>query len=307
MHSPVVSIILPAYNRAAVLPRAIKSVMRQTVRDFELIIIDDASTDKTAELLNAYSLPQLRILRNPSRCGAAAARNEGIKIAGGTYIAFIDSDDEWLPHKLQRQIETIKTLSTDYGAVYSDLWQVDAGGSCRYYSSPRSPEDRDSGYRYALALGLAGIGILSILIRRKCLQEAGMFDQRFRRYEDLELMMRISRGYKLFHSPEPLARCYLSADSLSADNAARIEAEELLLRKYYDEIKNDRVILAKYHYWIGTSLCQNGEMNKGRDFLKKSRRLCPQSMQYAAAVLLSFLGKRSYKAAAACRHRFAGK
>ena len=119
---PTVSVIIPTYNRAKLLPRAIKSVLNQTFKDFEVIIVDDGSTDNTEEVINEFQKHNKRIkyIRHEKNKGAAAARNTGIKIAQGEYIAFQDSDDEWLPNKLEKQMEIFESAPAEIGVVYTD-------------------------------------------------------------------------------------------------------------------------------------------------------------------------------------------
>jgi len=100
---PGLSVIIPTYNRAALVPEAMASVLAQTWRDFEVLVVDDASTDGTAEALAAFG-SRIRLLRNTSRLGVAAARNLGISGARGQWLAFLDSDDLWRPEKLARQM-----------------------------------------------------------------------------------------------------------------------------------------------------------------------------------------------------------
>lgn len=101
---PLVSVVMPAYNCAAYIAEAIDSVLRQTYENWELLIVDDGSEDGTAEVVGRYTDPRIRYSRNPENSGAAVSRNNGIAAAGGEYIAFLDSDDVWLPEKLERQI-----------------------------------------------------------------------------------------------------------------------------------------------------------------------------------------------------------
>jgi len=106
---PTVSVIIPAYNRAHLIGRAIKSVLNQAYQDFELIIIDDCSTDNTDEVVREFQKKDNRIiyLKHDQNKGGSAARNTGIKVSKSEYIAFLDSDDEWLPEKLEIQMEAI--------------------------------------------------------------------------------------------------------------------------------------------------------------------------------------------------------
>ena len=102
--TPPVSVVIPAYNRAATIGAAIESVLRQTWEDFELVVVDDGSTDGTLEAARRIADPRLRVVAAPHNMGAAGARNLGVAEARGTWIAFQDSDDEWLPEKLAKQM-----------------------------------------------------------------------------------------------------------------------------------------------------------------------------------------------------------
>lgn len=118
---PTVSIIIPTYNRAHLIERAIESVLHQTYQDFELIIIDDGSTDNTDDIINKFQKKDDRIiyLKHDRNKGGSAARNTGIKASRGEYIAFLDSDDEWLPEKLEKQMDFFE--SNNYGFIYCNM------------------------------------------------------------------------------------------------------------------------------------------------------------------------------------------
>lgn len=120
-NKPTVSIIIPTYNRRQSIGRFIKSVLNQTYRDFELIIVDDGSTDNTRELVAGFNNERIRYVRHEENKGEAAARNTGIKAARGEYIASHDSDDEWLHEKLAKQIRAFENCSPEIGVVYNAL------------------------------------------------------------------------------------------------------------------------------------------------------------------------------------------
>ena len=129
MSEPAISVVIPTHNRAAVLGRAIDSVIAQTFDDWEIVLVDDGSTDDTDALLLRYANrlgPKLRVIRQEN-AGAAAARNRGIDAARGVFVAFLDSDDEFLPEKLARQIELFR-IRPELGLVYSDYSFVDLKG-----------------------------------------------------------------------------------------------------------------------------------------------------------------------------------
>jgi len=112
MNSELISVIIPTYNRAKSITRSIITVLNQTYENYELIVIDDCSTDSTKKILQSFSDKRIIYVRHLYNQGAAAARNTGIKIAKGKYIAFQDSDDEWLPKKLEKQMKVFKTASS---------------------------------------------------------------------------------------------------------------------------------------------------------------------------------------------------
>ena len=133
--NPRVSVILPTYNRAQLIAQAIQSVLDQTYQDFELIIVDDGSKDETEEVVNSFDDERIRYARHEENKGANAARNTGIAMARGEYIAFQDSDDKWLPEKLERQMRIFLITSTDIGVVYTGCWRVE-GTQKTYFPSP---------------------------------------------------------------------------------------------------------------------------------------------------------------------------
>ncbi len=131
-----VSVIMPAYNSERFVRIAIESVLAQTVRDIELLVIDDCSTDGTADAVSEYLYdPRVRYIRMDANSGAPGARNKGLELAGGKYVAFIDSDDEWLPDKLERQLHTLEKKGAD--AVCTGYNLINENGEMRgEYSIP---------------------------------------------------------------------------------------------------------------------------------------------------------------------------
>ena len=230
----VVSIILPTYNREALLARAIDSVLDQTRQDFELIVVDDGSTDGTADAMAHRVDPRIRFLQLEKNRGAGAARNVGIRQATGRYLAFQDSDDEWAPKKLEKQLQCMERQGSDVGVVYCDMARVAADGTVKYYRSPTVVPDRlvDPGRAFYQVYGL---GIQSTLIRRECFDQVGTFDERYRCFEDLELFIRLLKHYRFHHLQEPLVR-YYKTSGVSTDGVAEFRARTLLLSTYAREI-----------------------------------------------------------------------
>ena len=134
--NPVVSIVLPTYNRAALLGRAIRSVLKQSYTDFELLVIDDGSTDQSSNVVAGFRDRRIKYISLEHNTGAGAARNVGIRIAKGKFLAFQDSDDEWMPSKLVKQMSAFERGSVRLGIVYSDMLRILGDGTTTYFAAP---------------------------------------------------------------------------------------------------------------------------------------------------------------------------
>jgi glycosyltransferase involved in cell wall biosynthesis len=229
-----VSVVLPTFDRARLLPRAIESVLAQTFRDFELIVVDDGSTDDTPRVVAPYLRDRVAYVRLERNMGAAAARNAGIRLAAGELLAFQDSDDEWLPEKLERHVRVFDEAGPPIGVVYSDMVRILADGTEHHHRSPTivpgrlvNPETRF----YEVWM----LGIQSCVVRRECFDLVGAFDETLPSYEDLELFIRLSRRVSFVHVEEPLVR-YHQTQGLSSDRAANRASRRRLLALYEAEL-----------------------------------------------------------------------
>jgi glycosyltransferase involved in cell wall biosynthesis len=198
---PLVSVVIPTYNRAATLLRAVDSVLAQTWPAFELLIVDDASTDDTAARIAPYLGGRVALHRRPRNGGATAARNAGIAAARGTYVAFLDSDDEWLPEKLARQVALFEAGPPDLGLVYAGLWQL-VDGRPPVLVPPRQRGRVHEALRWRNLIGTAS----GVMVRRSVLLATGGFDERLPACEDWDLWLRIARDHRVDAVPEPLLR-----------------------------------------------------------------------------------------------------
>jgi glycosyltransferase involved in cell wall biosynthesis len=228
--APVVSVVLPTYNRAASICRAIRSVLDQTYRSFELVVVDDGSDDATPERVASLDDPRISCIRLDRNLGAAAARNAGIEASVGQFVAFQDSDDEWLPEKLACHMRAFETCGADVGVVYSDMERVHRDGTCEYHRSPSVVRGRlidpATGFYQ-----VCNLGIQSTVIRRECLAAVGNFNEELRALEDLELFVRLSERFAFHHLPVPLVR-YHESTGISQDMPAKVVARKLLSQLY---------------------------------------------------------------------------
>ncbi len=194
---PVVSVIIPTYNRASFLDEAIESVLGQDFQDFELIVVDDSSTDSTSHLLSRYGSRLTRL--SQSHRGVSAARNLGIRSARGKYIAFLDSDDYWLPQKLSRQISFFQETPEVWICQTDEHW-IRKGRRV----NPKRIHKKYSGWIFEKCLPLCLVSPSAVAMRKDLFREVGFFDESLPVCEDYDLWLRVSQRYPVFLLPEKL-------------------------------------------------------------------------------------------------------
>ena len=193
-----VSVIIPTYNRAALVKAAAASVLAQTWREFELIVVDDGSTDDTPEALAPYA-SRIRLLRRGSRGGVSAARNAGITAARGEWLAFLDSDDLWLPEKLAHQMAYLSAHPAQLWCQTEETW-VRRGVRLK-----QPPTHRKIGGRiFFQSLERCMVSPSAVILHRRLLEEHGGFDEILPAAEDYDLWLRLSWRYEIGLAPEPL-------------------------------------------------------------------------------------------------------
>ncbi len=291
---PEISIILPPYNRAKTLPRAVQSILSQTFTNFELIIVDDGSNDNTTEVVRGFKDNRIKYIKIKENKGASAARNIGIKSAKGKYIAFQDSDDEWLPEKLRKQIDIFRKVSSKIGMIYTDMWEIVTKRKKYFYSPHIMPIDGII-YKKALRYFIKNIGLATAVIKKECFDKIGLFDEELPRYIDLELFIRISKIYQFYHITEPLIKYYKTPRNISSSFENLIKARKLILQKYSDSIKKDRKLLAYHFYKLGNLLFSNNIKKRCKNSLFQAFKNDPLSLRIWLFLLLSLFGPKTYK------------
>ena len=269
--NPKVSVILPTYNRARLLGKAVRSVLNQTYKDLEVIVVDDCSTDNTKEVVKSLDDERIIYIQNMKNRGAASARNTGIEVANGKYIAFQDSDDLWLRDKLEKQICAFEESTPKTGVVYTGFWRIDNHGKTYIPSKWISKKEGDI---HKVLLEGNFVGGVTAVTRKTCLEKVGMFDERLPRFQDWELFLRLSKFYLFKYINEPLLLSYQSRDSISADDEALTSALEIILRKHFDDFSKYGKILAR-HYLDMSFSCFGRDMRKVIHYMIEAAGLDP--------------------------------
>lgn len=235
--APFVSVVIPAYNRAHTITRAITSVLTQDYDRFEIIVVDDGSSDSTCAMVEAMDDPRLRVVTQ-SNSGVAAARNRGIAEARGEFIAFLDSDDEWLPGKLAAQVDCFQRGSPRLGLVYTGFESVADDGARRVHEA----QHRGWIYRDLLARNVVtGCGSTT-MFRRAALELVGGFDPALPANEDYDLVLRIARFFEVDCVAAPGARYHDAADTagptrVSRNPVANRVSRRILMARYGGDMK----------------------------------------------------------------------
>ncbi len=254
MAVPRVSIVLCTYNRASQLAEAIKSVLDQDYRDFELIIVDDASNDGTEDVVRSFDDARIVFTKNESNKGAAASRNKGINMSQGELIAFQDSDDLWLEGKLSRQVKELSELPESYGACYSAFWRKDASGT--HLLPGTRPEHEAQGlFQELLKANL--VAMPTLLVRKSCLDQVGIFDESFRRLIDWDLALRIAHDFSMRFCDEPLLFTHHMASGISEDVDAYLEAIDLLVSKHAADYRRRWWLVANHYLFNAKYLARH--------------------------------------------------
>jgi len=202
IQTPQVSVIIPTYNRARFLDEAIQSVLNQRFQDFELIVVDDGSSDDTPELVAQISDSRIRYVRHEENRGISAALNTGIQASRGEYIARLDSDDIWLSKMLATQIQALNT-HPKAGLAYAKTGAMDQDGT-RIPGMWGQPEFFPGETFKSLLYGDFTSNV-TIVVRRECLDQVGLYDEAFQVNEDWELWLRVARLYRFAFVDDVLA------------------------------------------------------------------------------------------------------
>jgi len=254
-----ISVVIPTYNRVELLKRSIDSVINQTIKPFEIIIVDDGSNDGT-EAMVKKKYDSLKLIKQKNK-GASAARNSGIKASSGEWICFLDSDDEWKNDKLEKQITAVANNS-DYKFFHSNEIWIKNGKRI----NQKKKHKKYGGDIFKKCLDMCRISPSSVLIDKNIFEEIGFFNENLVVCEDYELWLRICDKYKVFFIDEPLIIKYgghqdqlsYSIDSIECH---RIKALEYLLSTSLSKKNRDytiQMLISKISIYL------NGLIKRGK-------------------------------------------
>lgn len=197
-----ISVVIPTYNRSALVCRAIASVLRQSCEVLEILVVDDGSEEDVASVVAKFEDSRIKVIRHPSNLGPASARNTGIRAARGSLIALLDSDDEWMPEKLERQTAALRSSFAAGDAVVSGFLVHDSGKIKQIRLDKGYDVKKERVWGCHVSPGS------TLLAYRSCFDTVGLFDEKLRRLEDWDWLIRFGDAHRMLVVPEPLVELH---------------------------------------------------------------------------------------------------
>ncbi|AKG21003.1 glycosyltransferase family 2 protein [Calothrix sp. 336/3] len=301
---PKVSVVIPAHNAMAYLPETLENVLQQTFTDFEVLIVNDGSSDNIVSWATGICDTRVKLISQPNQ-GISATRNTGIALTTGDYIAFLDADDLWEPTKLAKQVSYLD-CHPQVGLVYTGMLFIDE----RSYSTGRIIQSKVEGNVLDKVLLSNPIPCSSVMIRRQCFAEVGVFDRNLRSIEDWDMWIRIAARYPLGVIPEALMYYRQVPNSLSKNYQAMEKAFVTVIEKAFSKIAPPELLNLKSRSYGDAYLCLAWKslQSKDRNYQQAAKyrrqaiesnsqlRFSPEFMRLSLAIaIMSFLGVAGYK------------
>jgi len=284
--APLVSVIIPTYNRALTLPRAMNSVLQQGYKNLELLVIDDGSKDNTDEVMATFTDPRIRYVKMERNQGQSAARNQGMRLAKGDFIAFQDSDDEWLSGKLEKMVAGALGAGTSDVAVFhsrivygrDEARVYGVGRACCVPRLPPATGERDF-VKISHQQNL--ISPQTLMISRSIFEKVGFWDKLLKTSVDWDYSLRVVNQAKMVFIEEPLVMAYIQDDSISVLRGNRVRSQLRILLKLQRQPGVDPGVLGDHFARVGMDFGRIGKPRMGRKVIWRSIQLAPTLKNWA--------------------------
>lgn len=289
--APLVTVVIPTYNRLDLLPNAVDSVLKQTFQDFEIIVVDDGMEKRAREVVECYKDKRIRYIKHATSKGCSGAKNTGIKNAHGRYIAFLDDDDTWMPEKLKIQATILSDTPEDVGFSFTAALEV--------FDNREATTDVPEGIGDYFDFGLrrfSGMIASSLMFKGEVFEKVGYLDEAFPTHTDIELLLRVTQKYRGVGINKPLVRRAMQSGhmQMGSNIKNRIRGREMLLERYHEEFARRPLFLAKHLTQLGMFYRTIGEYGKAREVFKKALSLNFRFLRLAH-YLSMFFGARMYR------------
>lgn len=292
MNTGLISVIIPTYQRPDKLMRAVRSVLSQTYKNYEILVIDDDHDESLLKTISGFLQTNgIHLYPNKRSKGANGARNTGIKLSKGNYLAFMDDDDEWLPEYLEKQVNCLSNADETYGLVY--------GGYLLEIKGKWKPivQKKEGDLLSALITDQFRIGAGSnIFIRRKVIDRVGLWDEELLRQQDLEFLVRVFDQYKVISNQNIVLKIYGHNDPAAKKAFLTREVYFNKVEAYFHKLSNQqkKTLFSNHYRRQANYLVQMGEYRKSMDYWVTAFRNKKTSLRKDGKILLSFLKRLMY-------------
>ncbi|AOM81653.1 glycosyltransferase family 2 protein [Salisediminibacterium beveridgei] len=289
----LVSVIIPTHNRERTIMRAINSVLSQSYQTFEIIIVDDNSNDNTVGLVNEIEDNRIKIIKLSSNQGAAKARNIGINESSGEYLAFLDSDDEWLPTKLDKQVKMFENADEKIGLIYSSII-IDLKGSRNIGMVAKARGNIYTAQIYEDQVSPTS----TYLLKKECIDKIGGFDESLPARQDYDFVTRLSLEYDVDYVKDALVILYQDENNRITNNLEkRIYGHQQVVEKILNNVplnahKKKRDIKSYHKYSMGKYCLQNNNPTMGKKLFLESIKLNPLRIKSLILLILCYFPKK---------------
>lgn len=298
MSSPLVSFIVPAHNRVQLLPLALESLLGQTVKDVEIVVVDDGSTDGTLDYIASIPDRRVRVVRSEHQSGPGAARNLGLTHARGRYIGFLDSDDESVPDRVGRQIAALEAVGSPSVALVIGGFVVARTTGLRRQIRSRVTLGLDP-LRSLVSLNAGPVTTSTFLVTRGVLEAGIVFDEKLRMLEDLDYAIRVAERGVVVSLDEPIVRKRRDSGREHAyRDAGSSEYRQMLLRKHSFHLPHISVGRLRHLLRIAGAELSGGDVPESLRFLSAAQIADPLPQRASLARTLVRFGRRSATEAA---------
>lgn len=276
---PLVSVIIPTYNRSHLLPRAIESVLNQTWQAIELVIVNDGSVDATQEVIDSYLRKDRRVvgLKNDRNMKLSHAVNAGIERSRADFLMFLDDDCEYLPECVEKKMAFLRSLSPEPAILYSNMWMEKTGAVPMvplHLKNKLLTVDDMFNCRYPL------LEPSTWLCKKDCLRRIGAFDVDLNAYTDVDLLMRaLLAGECVYFFNQPVCIKH-KQEGISTVTADYVERKEQFLKKQISLLRGHKKYLSRFYYALGKDLAALREFKKARDSFNQAFLCDPLAPKY---------------------------
>jgi len=291
--APTISVVIPTFNRARMLKRAITSALGQTRQDIEVLVVDDGSTDETSAVVATFGDPRIRYFRHEQLQGACAARNTGIGAARGEYIAFLDSDDEWLPHKLAQQVDALERSDLGkVGIITCGEKAIRSNG----HKTVWLPRKRGWILEDLLLQSSIGCRTTNLVVRAQILKEHGIqFDTNLPARQDWDFVAQVARVSQMEIVREPLSLVHHHNEDRVWTPERAVSAGNYLHDKYKADLRSNPRAHRQFHLRTALTSIAGGDMAGARGQIRAALEAEPRSVLTRLWLLIAYLQRQGRK------------